>query len=396
MGNLTVKKIEALTPRDKPFRVADGDGLSLEVRPTGAKCWRIRYRHSGKEKVLSPGDFPEVTLAEARERLANARRELRDGIDPLEKNKAAAEASRIADASTFLQVSENWLGEKKKSWAPATLRKAEYVTRRYLQRDLGSLSVATISTPDARRAIAAVAASAPALAEKARGYLGSIIESAIHAGLRDDGRLLSLAGAVPKRQKSHLAAATTPEQVKTVLRAVLAYESPVTQAALVLCMLTAQRPGIVAAMRWAELDLVAAEWIVPAEKMKTRRMHIVPLSRQAVAALNHMRPLSEGREFVFPALARQKTPHLHRDALSSALRRMGLQGEHAAHGFRAMFRTLARERLGIAADVLEAQLAHAKQGEVQKAYDRTQFLSERIEAMQRWADYLDRLRIDAE
>jgi integrase len=158
---------------------------------------------------------------------------------------------------------------------------------------------------------------------------------------------------------------------------------------LKLAMFTAMRPGIVASARWDEIDLAAAEWHVAGERMKTGHDHIVPLPRQAVRVLQDMLVYSEGRPFVFPPLARQKTVHLHRDALSAALRRMGFQGRHATHGFRGMLRTVARERLGIDIDVLEAQLAHAKRGDVQKAYDRTTFDEARRAAMQKWADFLD-------
>jgi integrase len=157
-------------------------------------------------------------------------------------------------------------------------------------------------------------------------------------------------------------------------------------------MLTAMRPGIVASARWSEMDLDAAEWSVPGPRMKMRHAHIVSLPRQAIAALREMIPYTGGKEFVFPPLARQETPHLHRDSLSAALRRMGFAGRHATHGFRGMLRTVARERLGIDPDILEAQLAHAKKGDVQKAYDRTTFGEPRRKAMQAWADYLDQLK----
>ena len=146
-------------------------------------------------------------------------------------------------------------------------------------------------------------------------------------------------------------------------------------------------------MRWDEIE--ASEWRIPAEKMKTRHAHIVPLPRQALALLEAMKPYTAGREFVFPALARQSTPHLHRDALSNALRRMGFAGKHATHGFLGMLRTAGRERLGIDSDVLEAQLAHAKRGNVAKAYDRTTFGAARVKAMQKWADWLDGLQVPA-
>lgn len=389
---LTDKLIKSLQPKDRPYIVAAGDGLSLEVWPTGAMYWRMRYRWGGKAKRLAFGVYPEVSLKEARDRLTKARALLRDGVDPSAARKAAKTEARTAEDRAFPKVAAGWLESRRKGWAPETYRKAAYVVADYLSPALKGVDVRTLGTPEARRALAKIASKAPALAQKARGYLAAIVEFAAHEGLREEGRPLLLRGAVGKHDKGHIPAATTPDDIRALLAAVDGYDSPVTQAALRVVMLTALRPGVVAGARWDEIDLQCAEWLVPAERMKTRHAHITPLSRQAVVALQDMMKFTAGGEFVFPPLARQHSKHLHRDALSAALRRMGLQGMHATHGFRAMFRTVARERLNIPADVLEAQLAHAKKGDVQKAYDRTQFLSERRIAMQSWADYLDRLR----
>ncbi|HUG71876.1 MAG TPA: site-specific integrase [Steroidobacteraceae bacterium] len=232
----------------------------------------------------------------------------------------------------------------------------------------------------------------PSLASKARQYLGGIVHYAIREGLREDGRLLSLRGAIGTHRTNHIPAATNPSDVRSVALAVHACGVPVTRAALQIAMLTAQRPGEVVSMEWEEVDLENAEWRIPANKMNMRHLNIVPLASQAVELLKEMGAHTSGIRYVFPPLARQQTEHLHRDALSNALRRMGLKGTQATHGFRATVRTLGRKRLNIATDVLEAQLAHAKRDEVQKAYDRTKFDEARREAMQKWADYLDKLR----
>jgi integrase len=391
MGKLTDKALRALKPQDRIYNVADGDGLSIEAWPNGGLYWRFRYRHAGKAKRLSLGVYPEVSLKEARERLVAARAMLRDGVDPSKDRKdAKREAMGTADRE-FAKVAADWLAHCRPGWASETYRKAAYIVDQYLAPALKGADVATLATPEARRAIGKIATRAPALAQKARGHLGAIMEFAMHGGLREEGRALSLKGAIPKHDKGHIAAATNPDDIRDLLSAIVAYDSPVTRAALAVTMLTALRPGVVAGARWEEIDLQRAEWLVPPERMKMRHAHIVPLPRQAVDNLRDMLKFTAGDEFVFPPLARQKSKHLHRDALSSALRRMGFQGVHATHGFRAMFRTVARERLNVPADVLEAQLAHAKKGDVQKAYDRTQFLDERRIAMQRWADYLDEL-----
>lgn len=371
-----------------PGKHFDGRGLFLHVTETGARYWRLKYRFGGKEKLLALGVFDEVSLKEARRRCDDAKRELRDGIDPNVARAARQAERRRNTGAAFPTVATNWLAFKRKEWAPETYRKAEYVLDTYLTPALRRESLATMTTKVAADALQKIP---PSLASKARQYLGGIVNHAIREGLRDDGRLLSLRGAVPKSAKSHIPAATDLADVRRVVSAVSGYPVPVTRAALLAVLYTAQRPGTVVTMEWSELDLEAAEWSIPAAKMKTRNAHLVPLPEQAVDLLRTMEAYTLGKRFVFPPLARQTTDHLHRDALSNALRRLGLKGLHATHGFRGMFRTVARERLNLDPDVLEAQLAHAKRGDVQKAYDRTKFDDARRTAMQQWADYVDGL-----
>lgn len=386
-------KLTALTIKSaRPGKHFDGSGLFLDVRPSGARYWRLKYRFGGRENLLAFGVYPEVSLAEARRRRTEARELLRSGKDPSVEREAVRDSQRRDVDAAFPKVAGAWLAFKKGEWADETFRKAEYVTNIYLIPSLRHTSITTLTTKEAADTLSKLARNAPTLAAKARQYLGGITSYAIRQGLREDGRLLSLRGAVPKHEKGHIPAATDPKEVAAVAKAIDAYAVPVTRAALTLAMLTAMRPGIVASARWKEIDLEAAEWMVPGNRMKTRHAHIVSLPTQAVALLREMLAYTHGKEYVFPPLARQKTPHLHRDALSAALRRMGFQGRHATHGFRGMLRTVARERLGIDPDVLEAQLAHAKRGDVQKAYDRTTFGEPRRKAMQAWADYLDQLK----
>jgi len=200
-----------------------------------------------------------------------------------------------------------------------------------------------------------------------------------------------LRGVVPRYKKGHIPAITKPAEIGPLARAINEYRSPITRAALKLAMYTGLRPGVIASVPWSEINLHAAEWHIPGERMKMRHDHIVPLPRQALAVLNELKLIVDVDDspYVFPSPARQKTPHLHRDALSKALRDMGFKGKHATHGFRDMLRTVGRERLGMDIDVLEAQLAHAKRGDVQKAYDRTTFDDDRRRVMQEWADYID-------
>jgi len=377
----------------KPGKHFDGGGLYLEVKLSGARYWRMKYRYGGKESRLSFGSCKVVPLSEARRRRDDAHALLRDGKDPATERKAAKVAKRQNKEAAFPIAAAAWLAYKRKEWAAETYRKAQYVTDSYLIPALKRHSITMLSTKQAADALEIIASKAPALAAKARQYLGGIVTYAIRQGLREDGRLLSLRGAVPKHEKGNIPAATDPKEVTALLHAIDAYPTPVMRAALTLAMLTAMRPGLVATARWADIDLGAAEWSIPAAMMKTRHAHIVPLPTQALTVLREMLAYTTGHEYVFPPLARQSSEHLSRDAMSNALRRMGFRGRHSTHGFRGMLRTVARERLGVDSDILEAQLAHAKKGDVQKAYDRTTFNDERRRVMQVWADYLDNLRL---
>ncbi len=333
----------------------------------------------------------------ARELREDARQLVQQGIDPVAvRREQREEQAREEDhADLFAAVAREWLAHRKPGWAAETYRKADYTCETYLIPPLQDAPIATLATKDVLPILGTLAETAPNLATKGRQYVNGIIQRAIQRGLREDGRFLSLKGAVRNYDKGHIPAATRPEDIAPLLTAIHAYTSPVVRGALILTMLTVMRPGVIAAARWADFNLEAAEWHVPSHAMKTRHAHIVSLPRQALAVLEDMKAFSGSLDYVFPPLARQTSKHLSRDTLSAALRRMGFQGQHATHGFRGMLRTVGRERLGFDIDVLEAQLAHAKKGDVQKAYDRTTFTTQRREAMQAWADYLDGLRTGA-
>lgn len=390
---LTEIQIKALKPKAKLYRVADAGGLCVEVTPNGTKLWRYRYRYGGKAKMLALGRWGEVGLQEARGRLRDARKLLANGSDPgVVKQEAKAARVQSEDAK-FPAVAAAWLAHQEKRVGTETYRKMKLVVEGDLIPALRRHSLATLATKDVIRPLQSIADRAPNLAAKGRQYLHGIVRFAIQRGLREDGRLLDLRGTIDTSSKGHIPAVTKPAELRPLLLAIDGYSSPTTRAALLLASLTAMRPAIVASAQWAHVDLDAAEWHVPGELMKTGNDHIVPLPRQAVALLREQRGARPGK-YVFPSPARQTTPHLHRDALSKALRDMGFQGKHATHGFRGTLRTMARERLNVDIDVLEAQLAHAKKGDVQKAYDRTTFDDQRRKVMQAWADYLDKIRKD--
>lgn len=242
---LTTLGVRQLAAEGAPARKHfDGGGLFLDVRANGSRYWRMAYRFAGRERLLALGVYPEVNLSEARRRRNDARSHLRNGIDPLAaKTERKTEDRRIAEAA-FPKTATAWLATKKGSWAEATYRKADYVTNTYLIPGLRRQSIATLKTKDA---VAALQGIPPSLARKARQYLTAIVTYAIQQELRDDGRLLSLRGTLPRHEKGHIPAATDPMTLRSVIKAVDSYAIPVTRAALTLTMLTAQRPGLVAA-----------------------------------------------------------------------------------------------------------------------------------------------------
>ena len=354
---LTDKAIQALKPREKLYRVADWGGLCLEIAPSGSKLWRYRYRYDGMARMMSLGRWNEVTLAEARELHRSARKTLAAGLDPVSARKLSGEEKTRRERVKFANFAAEWLAYKKKRVATETYRKAKLVVEGDLLPALRRCTIDTIATKDVTSVLDKISERAPNLAAKARQYLGGMMTYAMQQGLREDGKHLALRGAVVSRSKGHIPAITTPSELGPLLRAIDGYSSRTTKSALLLASLTAMRPSVVASAQWAHMDLDAAEWHVPGTLMKTGNDHIVPLPAQALELLRALKEDSRS-PFVFPSPARQNTPHLHRDGLSKALRDMGFQGKHATHGFRGTLRTMARERLSVDIDVLEAQLAH--------------------------------------
>lgn len=387
-------------PKDAAYTLASGNGLHLVIQPSGLKQWQVRYRTpDGKRGKKIVGVYPEMSIADAHKAAEELHQQVRMGAQPVgmaDRIKAAnraktedeLEAERTAAdalAHSFTTLSDAWLDDRKPGWATATYDKAVFIVRNRLQPFIGTLDVRTMASKDVVDVLRQMGTDAPSLARKARQYLNGVIEYSIQRGMRGDDQVLRLRGVLPKYRSGHIPAITKVQGIGPLMRAVDAYPGVIVRAGLLLAAYTACRPGVVASAAWSEIDLDRAEWTIPAAKMKMRHEHIVSLPIQAVALLQGVRQYGDGG-YVFPGS--QSNEHMHRDALSKALREMGFKGRHATHGFRAMLRTVARERLKIDVDVLEAQLAHAKKDEIQAAYDRARFEDERRQVMQTWADFL--------
>ena len=384
---LTDTKLRTLTT---PGKHADGHGLYLEVSPTGGRYWRMKYRHGGKEKRLSFGVYPEVTLKAARERQADARATLARGDDPaVLKRQAAAQAQREA-VQTFEAVAGEWLGHQAGRWAGDTLA----AIRKSLHADvfpkIGARPMAHLRPREVMEIIKGIEARGAAeTAGRVLQRVKAVFRYAVMHELIDTNPMLDLKPAelLKPRQVRHRAALTDKE-LPAFLAVLDAYEGdPTTKAALRLLMLTAVRPGELRGARWAEIDTEAAQWRIPAVRMKMKAPHVVPLSTAALAVLADMRAISGGADLVFPSPFYPGKP-LSENTLNSALARMGYKGEHTAHGFRALFSTVANE-CGHDGDVIERQLAHVERNDVRAAYHRATYLDDRARLMQWWAEYLE-------
>ena len=398
--------IRKAKPQGKAYKLADGGGLYLEIVPSGGKWWRWKYRRpvTGKENRLSFGTYPDVGLADARDKRDAARKLLAAGTDPGESRKAERIAGAERAANSFEVVAREWLA--KRDWVPDYLSK---VTG-WLENDvfpwIGGRPVAELSAPEflqvARRIEERGAIES---AHRILRICGQVMRYAIATGRATRNPVADLQGALPQAPTRHHAAITDTKAIGGLLRAMDGYSGtfPV-RCALKLAPMLFVRPGELRMAEWSEFDLDAAQWNIPAERMKMREPHLVPLSSQAVAILRELHPLTGRGQFVFPSARSPKRP-MSNNAVNAALRRMGFTTEkvgedgkrHAVstmtgHGFRAMARTVLDETLGFRADYIEHQLAHAVRDPNGRAYNRTAHLSERRKMMQAWADYLDTLR----
>lgn len=375
-------------PRAKPYKLTDGAGLYLEVMPTGARYWRMRYRHGGRDTRLAFGVYPEVTLAEARRRRDEARAALRDGLDPAAIKRARRTAAKLAGGDSFRAVADEWLAKQKPCLAAVTYAKAQWMLG--LVPSLHALPIARVGPPEVLMALRPLeAAGTLETAHRVKQRIGQVFRYAVATGRAQIDPTASLRGALaPIVSRSH-AAVTEPAAVADLLRALHAYQGqPTTAAALKLAPMLFVRPGNLRAMEWAELDLDAAEWRIPAGKMKMREAHVVPLPEQAVAILRELRALTGRGRYCFPSLRTPDRP-MSENTINAALRRLGFDGETmTGHGFRAMASTRLNE-MGWHPDIIERQLAHAERNKVRAAYNRASYMNERRKMMQRWADYLD-------
>ena len=398
---LTDVAIKNAKSHEKPYKMGDAGGLFLLVQPSGGKLWRLKYRVDGREKKLAIGPYPEISLAEARRRRDDARTLIITGKDPSREKQRDKVRSRAQAESTFAALTKEYCAKRKrdgdKAWAATTATRSEYLLS-LLDSSIGRVAIVEIKPPDVLAAVRKIEDKGKL--ESARRTLQ--LASAVFRYAVATGRLASdptrdLRGALTAPTIKHYAAITDPKRVGEMLRAIDGYVGlGLTKLALQLAPHVFVRPSELRCAEWGEIDLDGALWTIPAAKMKMRKVHHVPLSRQAVAVLRDVKAVTGPAGFVFPGMRSRARP-MSENTLNAALRRLGYTSEEmTSHGFRALASTLLNESGRWHPDAIERALAHSDKDKVRAAYHRGQHWKERVEMAQWWSEYLDQLRKGAD
>lgn len=391
---LTANAVKHARPREAAYKLADRDGLYLLVKPSGVRYWRMNYRFDGQQRTLSFGRWPEILLSDAREMLLEARRQLAKGLDPFEQAKLEKIAKSIAATNTFEAVAKDWLEKiEKEGLAAITLKKARWLLEQTYPA-LGKRPISAITAQELLLVLKKVEASKRYdTANRIRSTCSQVFRYAIATARAERDICSDLRGALVTARTNHRAAITTPTEAGGLLRALEDYDgNALTRIALRLLPHVFVRPGELRWAEWKEFDIEKAVWTIPDFKMKMRRPHAVPLSKQALAIIAEIEHDASYSSFLFPSLRALDRP-MSDNTINAALRRLGFSKDQmTGHGFRAMAATLLNEMGTWNPDAIERQLAHADGNSIRRAYARGQYWDERVKMMQHWSDYIDQLR----
>lgn len=387
--SLSEAKARNAKPRPKPYKIADGEGLFLLVTPSGGKYWRMRYFFGGKEKLLALGVYPEVGLADAREKRAQARKVLAAGKDPGESKKDAKRQDQVKRTNVFASLFQEWFQQREGEWVPSYSVRLRRQIERHILPKLGDRPVAEITAPEVLEMLRVIEGRGTLdTAHRMMQITGQIFMYAIATGRAVRNPVPDLRGALKTPIVKHHAFLTETE-LPDFLAKLDAYDGErLTKLALRFLLLTFVRSQEQRGAQWNEIHWNKAEWRIPAERMKMKELHIVPLSRQAIAVLRELEEISGNNRHVFPN-EHNPSSVMSENTMLYALYRMGYHSRATGHGFRSTASTVLNEH-GFAPDVIERQLAHTERNAVRAAYNHAQYLSERRKMMQWWADYLDK------
>jgi integrase len=387
---LTDTRVKNAKPQERLYKLADERGLHLSVYQNGSKLWQLRYRCEGKEKTASLGKYPDVSLAEARNKRDQMRKQIANGIDPVQAKRATKEANKLAQVNSFEAVARTWFA----GWKTGrSQRHAEYVIRR-LEADvfpvIGSRPVSEIQAPELVKMMKAIQnRGALDIAKRCFQMTGQVFRYAIAHGIaqRNPASDIKPGDILPSRRQTNYARVDAKE-LPTLLRAIEAYQgTPVTRLAIKILALTFVRTGELIGAKWDEFDLQAGQWRIPAERMKMRTEHIAPLSLQAIQVLQILHGITGHSELLFPGERDHGKP-MSNNTILKALERMGYKGRMTGHGFRGLASTILHEQ-GFDHAHIELQLAHQERNAVSAAYNHALYLKQRAKMMQWWANYLD-------
>jgi integrase len=388
--SLSDAKVRNAKAELKPYKISDGEGLFLLVATTGSKYWRLKYFFGGKEKLLALGVYPDVSLGDARERRAEARKAVAAGKDPSEVKREVKRLVILKNENAFESVAREWFEKRKHEWADNSADTMLKRMERHIFPKLGQRPIADITAPDVLSMLRVIEKRGTLdTAQRVMQTCGQVFMYAIATGRAERNPVPDLRGAlktpVPKHH-SYLKAADLPEYLKKLE----AYDGALlTKLALRLLLLTFVRTTELRAAEWTEIDFDKAEWRIPAERMKMKELHIVPLSNQAMAVLRELKKHSDKRQYIFPNEHNAET-YMSENTMLYALYRMGYRSRVTGHGFRSTASTILNEH-GFPPDVIERQLAHCERNKVRAAYNHAQYLRERRKMMQWWGNYLERV-----
>ena len=391
---LTYIQINVAKPRAKAWNLSDSQNLYLVIQPNGSKLWRFNYRFLDKQKELHLGGWPTISLAEARARRDEAKKKIAEGIDPALEKKRARIAAKYAAANTFQAVAEEWLIKcERDGLAPVTVDKIRWLLAKAYPL-IGTIPIAQITPHEALAVLRKVEATgAYESARRMRSVLSRVFRYGVATVRCDKDVAADLRGAIAVPKVKHFATITRPSEVGGLLRAIDSYSGhKVTVMAMRLSPYVLLRPGELRQAEWTDIDFDEAIWFIPAERMKMRRPHRVPLSRQVIAMLKELHEHTHWWKYLFPCLGKPRKA-MSENAVNQGLRKLGYTNDQmTAHGFRAMAATLLNEMGEWNPDAIERQLAHVDTNQVRRAYTRGEYWDERVRMMQRWSDYLDQLR----
>jgi integrase len=386
---LSDAKVRNAKPQAKPYKIADGDGMFLLVTPNGSKYWRFKYYYGGKERLLALGVYPEVSLLDAREKRLIARKALAAGHDPSQAKREAKRQIILKAGNTFEGIAREWFEHRKHEWVEKYAERLMARLDTYVFPKIGNRPITDVNAPDMLDMLRAVEAKGVLdTTHRVMQTCGQIFMYAIATGRALRNPIPDLRGAIKAPVTKHHAYLKAKE-IPDFLKRLEAYEGiPLTKLALRLLLLTFVRTTELRAAKWSEIDFDNAEWRIPAERMKMKEQHIVPLSRQSLEILEKLQKISGNREYIFP---NQKNLHAYmsENTMLYALYRMGYHLQTTGHGFRSTASTVLNEN-GFEADVIERQLAHSERNAIRAAYNHAQYLSERRRMMQWWGDYLEK------